>query len=356
MRLRRARRKALLPGDAPFTQAQWYHELRRRALYRLRYGGLTGQQYNMLLYSLATLQFQPSEKWIGAWYSGSAALMARQILIDMAMFRVYEQAPPEDLTCQPGAAMPEAVRLLLQQDRARRSSKGRAGRRQGKGGGAVGKQGAVAKSKDVDPRLVWQALERPLERQQWQQVLQLLQHGHRTHHQAQQAGGGGEGTTSEEVNGLQAGSGATGTASGAGSLTGVVSAGMQKSMVGSQGPLRQGRQQNGGQRGGQDQQSSASQRQQTQGQAQGQGQGQGQRQRQRQRQRQGQGQGGTSPWSGASLVHGRDLACVLWCLARVQHSPPVWWVRLYEAVLLPRLAGFKTQVGGWGASCIKQGS
>ena len=44
------------------------------------------------------------------------------------------------------------------------------------------------------------------------------------------------------------------------------------------------------------------------------------------------------------LTGHQDLACLLWCFARVQQEPPTWWMRLYEAVILPRLNTFSVQV------------
>ena len=57
----------------------WYRLTRYRAAVHRPYGGMNSQEYSMMVYSLAVLQYQPSEKWMGAFFSGSGALMARQV-------------------------------------------------------------------------------------------------------------------------------------------------------------------------------------------------------------------------------------------------------------------------------------
>ena len=40
----------MLGPAAAATQERWFQEVRYRSLFHLRYGGLSGQQYTMLLY------------------------------------------------------------------------------------------------------------------------------------------------------------------------------------------------------------------------------------------------------------------------------------------------------------------
>ena len=48
--------------------------------------------------------------------------------------------------------------------------------------------------------------------------------------------------------------------------------------------------------------------------------------------------------SGPLLVRARDLSPLLWSLARVKREAPLWWIRLYEAVLMIRLNVLSVQV------------
>ena len=243
--------KALLgrpSSDRSPVSAEWLQQVRFHALLHRRYGGMTGQQYMMVMYSVATLQYRPSDKWMGAFYSGLGALLARQALLDMHELRLHDV---------------EGAQRYTPWHREGGQDLQPPGQRQ------QGKQGRQHELK----RPEYEDSEQ--ERLRWQGILQLIQRGQ----QQRRGHGGGSGSGSE-----QQGQGSSSSSQASGKV--------HPPLVGP----------------------------------------------------------GSSPdpSSCPQLVGPRDLACLLWSLARVRHEPPTWWVRLYEAVLMPRLSSFSVQVRGVG--------
>ena len=197
-------------GILPLLMA-WFLELQYRALSHLTHGGMTAQQLAMCLYSLALISFRPSDKVMGAFYSGSGALIARQCLVDIHVLGL----------CGIGRAMDASQSQKQWEDNPRKKT---------------------SRRHSSDQYQLWQQLQRDpdcaaFNEDEWISILSLLQ----------------------------------------------VS--------------------------------------------------------QKQLYRDSQGESIASKSKGQShvFIHPRDLSSVLISLARIQQTPPTWWMRLYEAFLLPRI-------------------
>ncbi|GAX74120.1 hypothetical protein CEUSTIGMA_g1569.t1 [Chlamydomonas eustigma] len=276
--------QTLLPaGAASFEgiSGDWYRELQYRALPHLRYGGITGQQYTMVLHSLSCLMYKPSDKWMGAFYGGSGALMARQGLLDMLSLKMHqvERRPVAKRRAKPvGYTWRSTVSYA-----------------------AAGKQRVYRKA---PLRKVFRDASE--ERLHWQNVLGLIHTAIKRRRQQKLPGSQKKETSLATNSSLHHDDNPSMTVSSSSKAQGI-----KGRQAGSIHPPP----------------SSPSSR--------------------------------PSLHSEGSFLHGasaddpstpaptllgpKDLACLLWCLARIQEVPPTWWVRLYEALLLYRLSSLSVQ-------------